>query len=164
VPHLFNIPNFLDFIRQIPPFKLIAITRTAFPLVDFELEWETSIHPDCDQPQKRTRHHLDLAVTEPVIYRKPDPPISNCQQFQIRITLTWAFILSSQWVEILRAAGYSAALQYTNADRAIDFWDTVDSTDWRAIVIHRGKVLYAPWSLRKTNSAERYASEPCTWQ
>lgn len=42
VHHLFNITNFLDFIRKVPQFEVFAIPDTALPQLNFELEWETS--------------------------------------------------------------------------------------------------------------------------
>ena len=67
----------------------------------------------------------------------------------------WTFILSSQWVEIVKDAGEKANLQQSEEMINYNFWKGVAGQQWRAIIIRVESIFYTPWC------SARHGAAPC---
>lgn len=166
--------NFLELLELIPelnaqeskPFVIHdePDLPDALPLLKYALEWITTADSACERPTKRTYHYLTLGALQPVACEYLDageehafswPGIQVGQMKHLsRLILSWSFILSSRWVEILCAAGEKASMrQNENSD---NFWEMVIGRQWEATVTRGKNTFYAPWCVEKLPAAPGY--------
>lgn len=127
-------------------------------LVECISEWSTSNHQDCDQKTKSIKHYQTLGFSEPVVCHITEdghvgPPQAPSTLYDIRhlsaLMIAWSYILSSRWVEILKAAGKEAHLYQHEEIHKGNFWHVITKCPWQAVVIHTGNRYFPRWqSLR----------------
>lgn len=111
--------DLLELLQQIPGLyahhsKGFSILDQPYPQLKYALEWVTTTDLACERPIKRTYYYQTLGVLRPLAWEYSDAsentvPWPGRQADQMkhlsRLILAWAYILSSQWVEILNTAG-----------------------------------------------------------
>ncbi|PLN84980.1 hypothetical protein BDW42DRAFT_198856 [Aspergillus taichungensis] len=157
---------FLNLHKDIPPFfqsplKAVNIIGrpNSFLILRSSLQIRTTEDPDCSQPQKSIDYYQCLGSPSPVIYKvKSDAQLQAtlpiCTRpfrsgYYTSIVLSWSYIISCRWVEILQKAGEDSELVHNNENTCIKdaFWDIVTNGSWRALV-RRGKGTFvSPWML-----------------
>lgn len=175
---LFCVDSFLELLQGIPAFnvppleKLCVLSSDDATLeVECALQWETTNHHECDQSQKTSKFYQILGFSFPTPYSFMDvnqqtelqyPGLATDRLSQLAcLVLSWSYILSCRWVEILKSAGEKAQLRHSPGYNLDRFWDLILEDQWDAVFFRNGKFFCAPWVLQQEGEdeaqVERYA-------
>lgn len=160
----------IKLLQQIPELyphnsKAFFIHYGSIPHLKYALEWVTTTDPTCERPIRRTYHYLTLGIRQPLACEFSNmseniPLWAGLQADQMkhlsRLILTWAYILSARWVEILNAAGEKAFMEERKDINGEYFWEMIIERQWQATLVRGDKISYSPWCMEQNTVASRY--------
>ncbi len=155
--------NLLELLQRIPelsahPSKPFSILDQPHPQLRYALDWMTTTNVDCERPIKRTYHYQTMGALQLLRWEYSDASENGFEflGYQAKrmksfshLVLAWAYILSSRWVEILKAGGEKASMSQSASINREDFWEVVMHSHWRATVTRGDKTFYAPWCMER---------------
>lgn len=157
----------IKLLQQIPELyphnsKAFFIHYGSIPHLKYALEWVTTTDPTCERPIRRTYHYLTLGIRQPLACEFSNmseniPLWAGLQADQMkhlsRLILTWAYILSARWVEILNAAGEKAFMEERKDINGEYFWEMIIERQWQATLVRGDKISYSPWCMEQNTVA-----------
>jgi hypothetical protein len=171
---LFCIDSFLELVEGIPAFTAppsdgLSVRQTEdHLLVECALQWKTTEHSECDEPEKLVKFYQLLGYSYPAMYSFCDhttigllcPGLASdfdrMNDFTCLI-LGWSHVLCCRWVEILQNSGHNAILRHESPDAADNWWNLILRSQWEAVLVRDEVTFCAPWMLESEDSmSERY--------
>jgi hypothetical protein len=137
------IESFLQLVQGLPKFSAPPLDKASLLQTEDELvvecavQWTTTEHPQCDQPEKLIKLHHLLGYPFPawcnLCDRTPTGPLYSGLRFDQGsdlscLILDWSYVLSCRWVEILQSSGHKAFLRHKSLDVTQSTWHSFSET------------------------------------